>query len=83
MSLERIPVEYWNKRLKKGMDRCMGCQDVTEMMLNMVLNIIESNLRYIGEKLHFLPARSRPRCVVVVPGWLCKLDYGGHGQSEI
>ena len=35
-------VEYWLKELKETMDRCTGCCDITEILLKMALNTIQS-----------------------------------------
>ena len=34
--------EYWSKGLQESMDRCTGCHDITEILLKMVLNKIQS-----------------------------------------
>ena len=34
--------ENWLKELQESMDRCTGCRNITEILLKMVLNIIQS-----------------------------------------
>ena len=34
--------EYWLKELQKSMDRCTGCHNITEILLKMALNTIQS-----------------------------------------
>ena len=34
--------EYWLKELQESIDRCTGCRNVTEILLKMALNTIQS-----------------------------------------
>ena len=34
--------QYWLKELLEGMDRCSGCCDITEILLKMTINTIQS-----------------------------------------
>ena len=43
--------EYWLKELQESMDRCTGHSDITEVLLKMALNTIQS---IIVHKLHSL-----------------------------
>ena len=35
-------VEYWLKELQESMDMCTGCRDMTEILLKMALNTMQS-----------------------------------------
>ena len=42
-------VEYWLKELQESMDRCTGCHDITEILLETALSIIQSIIQSINQ----------------------------------
>ena len=43
--------EYWFKELQKNMDRCTGRRDITEILLKMALNTIQSINQHLSQQL--------------------------------
>ena len=42
MAWKEYCAEYWLKELQESMDRCTGCCDITEILMKMALNTIQS-----------------------------------------
>ena len=83
VALKEYCGEYWLKELQESMDRCTGCSNITEILLKMALNTIQSinqpnkntfslsskslRFRSKGRKFHHLVKIKRKQFCCVMP----------------
>ena len=75
--------EYWLKEFQESMDRCSDCHDITEILLKMTLNTIQSiimkKMKKILIQTHELPDKTKGKFTLLLE---IRGLYSDHSQEQ-